>query len=88
MDNFLNTMENKLRAEQWLFVLFVFTLPFAAKFTVLGASLQFSDLMFLAAAIVWAGKFIINPKELRHSWFYVFLWRVCGRRHALHDLLS
>jgi putative inorganic carbon (hco3(-)) transporter len=66
-------MEDKLKAGQWLFVLFVFTLPFATTFNILGAAVQLSDLVFLPAAFVWTISFALNRKNFRLSWFYAFL---------------
>jgi O-antigen ligase len=66
-------MEDKLRAEHWLFVLFVFTLPFATPFEVFGASVQLSDVVFLAVAFVWAISFATRRKNFRWSWFYAYL---------------
>ncbi len=66
-------MENKLKAEQWLYVLFVLTLPFAAQINIFGAPMQLSDLLFLAAAFVWAISFAAKRENFRFSWFYLFL---------------
>ncbi len=66
-------METKLKAEQWLFVLFVFTLPFAASFNFFGAPVQISDLVFLATAIVWSIAFVTRRGTLRFDRFYVCL---------------
>lgn len=66
-------MENKLKAEQWLFVLFVFTLPFATPFNIFGVSVQLSDLVFLAAAFGWVISFITKRQPFRFNWFYLLL---------------
>jgi len=66
-------MEDKLRAEQWLYVLFVFTLPFATPIDLLGVPVQLSDLLFLAAASVWAISFAAKRDNFRFSWFYLCL---------------
>ena len=68
-------MDNKLRIEQWLYVLFVVTLPFAAvlQFRPFGVPLQLSDLLFLACASVWAIAFLVRRDNLRWNWFYACL---------------
>lgn len=76
-------MEDKLRADQWLFVLFVFTLPFATQFNILGAQCQLSDVMFLAAAIVWIISLAAKRTSLRPHWFYV-----CLAAYAVAVILS
>jgi putative inorganic carbon (hco3(-)) transporter len=66
-------MENKLRAEQVVFVLFVFTLSFAASINLFGAPVQVSDLVFLVTAFVWFLSFVIRRETFRFDWFYFCL---------------
>lgn len=69
-------MEDKLRAGKWLeglYVLFVFTLPFATPINIFGARLQFSDLVFLAAAFVWFVSFLNRRETFRFDLFYLCL---------------
>lgn len=66
-------MEDKLRAEQWLYLLFVFTHPFATPFHIFGAPLQVSDLLFLATAAVWFISVAARRTSIRWSGFYICL---------------
>ena len=66
-------MGDKLRAEHWLFLLFVFTLPFAIPFKILGVPVQLSDLLFVAAAGVWLISFVRRRETFRFHRFYFFL---------------
>lgn len=68
-------MENRLRIEQWLFVLYVATLPFATVIPLshFGIGLQLSDLLFLLAGLVWAVAFLIRRNNFRWTWFYACL---------------
>ncbi|MFN0278477.1 MAG: O-antigen ligase family protein [Pyrinomonadaceae bacterium] len=68
-----SSTEDKLRVEQWLYCLFVFTLPFATPFNFLGAPLQSSDVMFLVTAVFWFISFAARRTKLRWSWFYLCL---------------
>lgn len=78
-------MDAKPKAEHWLYVSFIASLPFATLFPLdlFGASVQFSDLIFLAAAVVWAFSVLTGRSKLRWSWFYVFL-----AAYAVSTLLS
>ncbi len=68
-------MDNKIKPEQWLYVLFVITLPFPTlfQFRFLNVPLQLCDLVFLITAVVWAFAVIIRRAVLRWSWFYLVL---------------
>jgi O-antigen ligase len=78
-------MEDRIKAEQWLYLLLVFTLPFArlVEFTLFGATLQLADLLFLAAALVWVIAFAARRAKFRWSWFYL-----CLAAYALACILS
>ncbi len=68
-------MDNKIKPEQWLYVLFVITLPFPTlfQFGFLNVPLQLSDLVFAITAAVWAFAHVIRRATLRWSWFYIVL---------------
>ena len=78
-------MDTKLKAEQWLYVLFAASLPFATLFqlSVFDKTVQLSDLLFLASAIVWVFSLLTKRKDFVWSWFYVFL-----AAYALSTILS
>ncbi len=68
-------MESKLRAEQWLFLLFVASLPFPTVIDIRIAafSLQLSDLCFLAATAAWAVRFLLRRDRLNWNSVYFCL---------------
>lgn len=78
-------MDNKLKAEQWLYVLFVASLPFASLFQLkfFGQSVQLSDLLFVGSAIVWVFSLLTRRKDFVWSWFYL-----CLAAYALSAVLS
>lgn len=78
-------MDDKLKAEQWLFVLFAASLPLATLFQLkfFGEAVQLSDLLFLATAIVWAFAALIKRNFPPWNWLYF-----CLAAYALAAVLS
>lgn len=78
-------MDNKLKAEQWLYVLFVASLPFATlpQLRFFDKTVQLSDLLFLASAAVWALTILAKREKLIWSWFYL-----CLAAYAFSAILS
>ncbi|MEJ7848935.1 MAG: O-antigen ligase family protein [Pyrinomonadaceae bacterium] len=78
-------MDTKLKAEQWLYVLFAASLPFATllQLRFVDKTVQLSDLLFLASAIVWVFRLLIRRKDFVWSWFYL-----CLAAYALSVVLS
>ena len=68
-------MDENLKAEHWLYLSFIAAIPFATIFPLdlFGVSIQVADLIFLAAAAVWAVSLLTARSKLRWSWFYIFL---------------
>lgn len=66
-------MDDKLKAQHWLYLLFVASLPLATllQFTLFGAEMQLSDLLYLATAVVWVIALVLGRQKLRWSWFYL-----------------
>jgi len=66
-------MDDKLKVQHWLFLLFVMSLPLATllQFRVGGAELQLADPLFVATAMVWSAAVLLGNARIRWSWFYL-----------------
>jgi len=65
----------KIRIEQWPFLLFVASLPFASvlHFRFYSYPVQIADILFLLAAAAWIAAFAIKRRSVVRSRFYIFL---------------
>lgn len=68
-------MQTKLRAEQWLYLLFVVSLPFATVLELAGysGSIQIADVLLLAAGLVWFVLWLARKRRVIWSRFYILL---------------
>lgn len=68
-------MNPKIRIEQYPFLLFAASLPFASvlQFRFYNYPVQIADILFLLAAAAWIAAFILKRRSIVRSPFYLFL---------------
>ena len=68
-------MNRRLRTVDWLFALFVFSIPFQSVLSIRisGFQLQPADLVFAVVLIVWLVGLLKRRSEVRLCWFHLFL---------------
>jgi O-antigen ligase len=68
-------MPTSLKAEQWLYLLFVVTLPFASVLELVAytGSVQIADVVLLLAGVVWFALWLARKRSIVWSPAYLFL---------------
>jgi O-antigen ligase len=68
-------MPTSLKAEQWLYLLFVVTLPFASVLELVAytGSVQIADVVLLLAGVVWFALWLARKRSIVWSPAYIFL---------------
>lgn len=68
-------MPTPLKPEQWLYLLFVVTLPFASVLELVGyaGNVQIADVVLLLAGVVWFALWLARKRSIVWSPAYIFL---------------